>query len=915
ARHYQAAGGRLDEGGRRSAVGAQLRAAQAARAAAAYAEALGYAGAGLALAAADDVSVRALRLEQAEALASTGAFAAADQAFAALTEEAPTAAERARVTARRQRVLAALGRHREVLSLTRREASGLGLELPGDDDPAAIEAAIVRDRAFLDAWRRAGGELPDEGEPDAATRALVRLLGLASSSAFTLAPRLHRALVLATVRCAIERGVDASCAVAFGQLGHLLGEDDGDHREGHRFARLGVALAERAGDLVWTSKASVMLGGYCTYWAEPVASCAAPLERGLRGAIDTGDALWAGFAGSFLTWAREVAGEPLDDVRREAEEQLALSRRARLDILTWDTLLVVRLVAALQGRTPSLSSLDGDGFDEAASVRQMAALERRTPHSTYLVFKAQALVYAGEFASALAVARQAAELAWSFAGWTHSAKRCFYHLVALAWSAPAPRPAADLDELAGLARQLAAWASSCPANFEHMALLAAAEQARLTGDPCASGRYEEAADAARRQGLVHDEGLICEAAARHLLALGHHRAAAALLRDADACFVAWGATGKLRQLRQQHAGHLADAAPASSLAPSSSHSSGSPLGAVLDLASLARATEAISSERSLDRLLHRLLQILVENAGGQLGTLVLRHGRELHVVAALAADGAALTFEPEPLGQSARLPRSLAQLALRTHQDLFIHDALDHRAAATDPYVRRHHVRAVLCLHLRQQGQETGLVVIEHRLSPGAFPRDRQDALRLLATQAAVAVENARLYARLDEHRRLLEQQVSERTAELRDRNEHLAATLRQLVEGQNRLADDLAEATDYVRARLPAPLRHPRLTIDWRFLPCAELGGDGLGYQWIDDDHLALYVVDVCGHGVASALLSVQILDVLRSDRLPGVDVTDPSAVVRALNRAFPHEAHRHLHFTLWYGVYRPSTRALRYL
>jgi sigma-B regulation protein RsbU (phosphoserine phosphatase) len=135
----------------------------------------------------------------------------------------------------------------------------------------------------------------------------------------------------------------------------------------------------------------------------------------------------------------------------------------------------------------------------------------------------------------------------------------------------------------------------------------------------------------------------------------------------------------------------------------------------------------------------------------------------------------------------------------------------------------------------------------------------------------------------------------------------------RALVESQKKLAGELAEAAAYVRSLLPTPLTGEQ-KVDWRFIPSTELGGDALGYHWLDDDHLAMYVLDVCGHGVGAALLSISAMNVLRSRTLPNTDFHQPGAVLTALNSTFQMEKHNNMYFTIWYGVYDRKQRRLSY-
>lgn len=127
-------------------------------------------------------------------------------------------------------------------------------------------------------------------------------------------------------------------------------------------------------------------------------------------------------------------------------------------------------------------------------------------------------------------------------------------------------------------------------------------------------------------------------------------------------------------------------------------------------------------------------------------------------------------------------------------------------------------------------------------------------------------------------------------------------------------LAEDLASAARYVRSLLPLPGELAGIRADWRFIPSAGLGGDAFGYHSLDDDHVAIYLLDVCGHGVGAALLSVSALNAIRGGALPNTDFHDPGAVLTALNRAFPMERHNDMFFTIWYGVYDRRQRSLRW-
>lgn len=130
----------------------------------------------------------------------------------------------------------------------------------------------------------------------------------------------------------------------------------------------------------------------------------------------------------------------------------------------------------------------------------------------------------------------------------------------------------------------------------------------------------------------------------------------------------------------------------------------------------------------------------------------------------------------------------------------------------------------------------------------------------------------------------------------------------------RNHLAAELAEAAAYVEALIPKPLTQDPIQTDWRFVPSTQLGGDALGYHWLDAEHFAMYLLDVCGHGVGAALLSISAVNVVRSMSLPDTDFKDPGQVLAALNNTFQMENHNNMYFTMWYGVYHLPSRRLRH-
>ena len=199
-------------------------------------------------------------------------------------------------------------------------------------------------------------------------------------------------------------------------------------------------------------------------------------------------------------------------------------------------------------------------------------------------------------------------------------------------------------------------------------------------------------------------------------------------------------------------------------------------------------------------------------------------------------------------------------------------------------------------LHLHSEGEWIWVMLLDVTTERDAARRVQQNAYKMTLLQEQEALLNRRLEAA---NAALL---VSQR---------ELQASREALLCAHEKLQRELTEAASYVRSLLPAPMAHP-FAADWRFVPSAALGGDAFGYHWIDTDHFAMYLLDVCGHGVGPCLLSIAVLHLLQAGALREVDFREPGQVLAALNDTYQMKTNEDLYFTLWYGVYQPGSRRL---
>ena len=314
--------------------------------------------------------------------------------------------------------------------------------------------------------------------------------------------------------------------------------------------------------------------------------------------------------------------------------------------------------------------------------------------------------------------------------------------------------------LAAHHRQLQLWAANCPDNFENRAALVGAEIARIEGRELDAERlYEQAIRSARANGFIHNEALANELASRFYAARGFETIAHVYLRNARHCYLRWGADGKVRQLEQLHP-HLRDApVPASSTA-----TIGAPV-EQLDVGTVLKAAQAVSGEIVLGELIKTLLRIAVEHAGAERGLLILFAGDEPRIAAeATTGRGQVEVTLRQTAVSPAELPESVLHYVIRTRESVILDDASAQNPFSADEYICQKHARSVLCLPLVKQAKLIGVLYLENNLASHVFTPARISVLELLASQAAISLENARLYNDLGEReariRRLVDSNI-----------------------------------------------------------------------------------------------------------------------------------------------------------
>ena len=749
-------------------AGLNLSAGRRAKASTAYVAAMEYFAAGTSVLA-DDCWQRqheltfSLELHRGECEFATGMLAQAEQRLEALSGFAADPVERANVACVLMDLYVTLDQSTRAVSVGLNFLRHLGIGW--SPHPTTDEAH----REYQRTWS-ALGERPIESlldKPllnDPTSLATLEVLTKLSVPALYTDANLLSLVSCRAVSLSIENGNCDASSLAFSVLAFTAGPRFDDYQAGFRFGQLGYDLVEKRGLKRFQPRIYFNFGSLVIPWTKHVREGRHLVRRAFDAARGSGDLNFEAHCYAHLNTNLLAAGDPLHEVQAEGERGLEFATNIGFRLAMDRIRVQLGLVRTLRGLTPTFGSFDEEDFDEhqfeLALVNNSALA---VTEGWYWIRKLQARFFAADYAAAVDASEKAQRLLWASPSMFETAEYSFYGALARAALCHVALPELrqqHRDCLLVCHKQLEAWAEHCPENFENRAALVGAEIARIDDRALdAMNLYEKAIRSAQVNGFVHNEALANELAASFYAARDFQQIAQLYLRNARDAYLRWGADGKVRQLDKLYP-QLTIEGPARALigtiAASVEH---------LDLSIVLKVSQAISGEMVLEKLVETLMRSAIEQAGAERGLLIFSRGAEPRIAAEAVVSGDLVTTHLMDSSINANvLPKSVLQYVLRTRENVILDNAAAESPFATDPYIRQRQARSILCLPLLNKVEVVGVLYLENNLAPQVFAPARTAVLKLLASLAAISLENTHLYQQLSEReariRRLVDSNV-----------------------------------------------------------------------------------------------------------------------------------------------------------
>ena len=595
-------------------------------------------------------------------------------------------------------------------------------------------------------------------------------------------------ITLIQVNLCIQYGNPSQSPAIYGFYGLMLCGTLNDINSGYQFGKLSLKLLEKLNIPKLEAKVRHLYYGFIWHWKQSLRNIATEekLLQGIQKGVEAGDNEFASYAAITYCLIKSFGGNNLQEVSLSYAQYRQLINETQQDYSIFYLEICHNFVLNLIEEDPKKLAIGGSQIEEDQHLKNWIENSNEWLLCVFSWVKTMIYYFLKDYEQACRYGLETEQYIKSSGSYLPATQHNFYSSL----SCLAYYNYSDIEYQKKLLQQVVInqqnmeiWVGHCSDNFQHKYNLVEAEKARVLDQNWqAEEFYEKAIQGAKKYEFVHEEALAYERASEFYFSLGREEIGKLYLRNAHHCYLRWGAKAKVKQLEEEYPQHLLDITnQGRSNKLSATISTSGTDGEVLDLASILKGSQAISGEVNLENLLQKLTKIVIENAGAQKSCLILKQEDNWVIEAQGTANNDEVTvLQSIPIDSANTdnnipiLPTTITNYVARTQEPVVLNNAVSEGQFINDRYIIANQTKSILCTPLLNQGNLSGIVYLENNLTTDAFTPERIELLNILSAQAAISIDNSRLY-------QTLEKRVEERTKELSQTLEILKATQAEL--------------------------------------------------------------------------------------------------------------------------------------
>ncbi|MEL7038860.1 MAG: AAA family ATPase [Cyanobacteria bacterium J06592_8] len=716
-----------------------------------------------------------LHKERAECEYLSGYFQESEKLFDLVLKQAKSNREKADIQTIRLTLYVSTSKYLEALQLGSECLKIFNLDIPiGNTESilAEFERELQIYRTNLDAVEIADLiNINKMSDPE--IKACMNILVNLTDPAYFLDQDLFILITLKIVNISMKYGNSENSARAYSLWGFIAISSLGEYNCGYEFGKMALKLVDKYENANLSCITSIIFGSLVSPWKEHLKTSIYLIRKGHQIAKETANLIFSCTASQHLIVQRIIVGDHLSNIIEESHKLLDWIGKIKNDLFAENQRMFQGFILNLQGLTQDKFSFDNsqNGFD--ANIFLQICQKFFLPGvATYNILKAQILYLYGNYESALEISKESQNILGFVSGMPNQVEHYLYYsltLTNLYLNTSEEVQKEYWKILKTNQEKLQIWADNCPENYLHKYLLVTAEISRICGQELdAIDLYDQAIESAQENEFINNQAVANELAGKFWLTRGNQKIAKVYMKEAYHNYQVWGAQRKVDDLAEKYPHLLSEMLQKKveiQEINSTTFSSSSSKADILDLTTVIKAYQSISCEINLEKLLKNLMKILIENAGAQKGFLILNNQRNWVIEAqgTLESEQATIlqsipieSVHPETLIPI--LPTTIINYVIRTQENVILKEATQEGQFINDPYIQTTQSQSILCTPLINQGQLRGIIYLENNLTTGAFTSDRVELLNILSAQAAISIDNSRLYSQVRENESRLAQ-------------------------------------------------------------------------------------------------------------------------------------------------------------
>lgn len=689
-----------------------------------------------------------------------GRFEETEQGFEEILELAKTSTHRAAVYTVMINQYTQSGQHERTISMGMEGLNRIfGLQLNAAPSQASLHLSLFD--IMYQRVRKGSREKRNLRAPQIQDeiRSQMKLLMDTATSAYFVNPTQYLYMMLTIVKYSIHYGNFTESSNAYNAMGLLLGSGYGMYSRSYELGCYGVELSNQFKHPGLRCKTHFTFAVFISPWKRHLRHTVDDLWTSYHAGMEAGDLVYAGYAVTYILLAHDFLGLPAERWIEEADRHLPFLRQTGNP----ETVHMIELVRKTHIRLtesygPNVMLSDREA-EEEIWIKELEGIQNQVVIQVFYMKKMMLSYLSGDYETAYDMSRRSkGALAASF-GLFHKVEHELYTaltIYSLIEEVSKDRKKPLLQEARQCERKLYRWAREAPENYQHLYLLIKAERYRAESKLKQAERsYEQAVEGARANGFHHFNAIAAERMADFCLAEGRMTAGRLYMAEAYNLYEQWGVVHKVRRI-----GDIYPEFKSGSYNTTTTISTD-----FLDLEAIMGVSQALSQEIVLQTLLEKIMTILIQISGATRGVLVVKQAEGLYVEAegeggGKVGDGTARHTAAEEIHTYKEVPLSIVQYTARTSEDVVLDDASRQGLFVKDPYIQNNEVRSILCIPILHQGTLNAIVYLENRFTSHVFNDERRMVVHMLAGQAAISIEHAKLIS-------TLEHKVKERTEEL----------------------------------------------------------------------------------------------------------------------------------------------------